>query len=160
MKTIKSLNEIKNITGKVYVRWSKSFNLDRKRGYSLRYGTQAEAGLSVCEINTTWEDWRILRQLNEYSFVGGSCWLVTGDEVGTGADNEPLLRNVKLIGKVADNLAKADWLLMWRNEMIAREQARFENATDDWNRNYSQKLLEKLQSNDRKIWERIMFQGA
>lgn len=109
MKTIKSLNEIKNITGKVYVRWSKSISLDRKRGYSLRYGTQAEAGLSACEINTTREDWRILRQLNEYSFVGGSCWLVSGDEVGTGADNEPLLRNVKLIGKVADNLAKADW---------------------------------------------------
>ena len=160
MKVINSLNEIKNISGKVYVRWSKSLNVDKKRGYSLRYGTQAEAGLSACEIDTTWEDWRIIRQLNEYSFVGGSCWLVSGNEVGTGADNEPLLGGVEVIGKVADNLAKADWLLMWRNEMVVREIARFENASDEWNQNYSQKLLEKLQSNDRKIWQRVMFQGA
>lgn len=159
MKKINSLSQIKNTSGKIYVRWSRSIDLDKKRGYSLRYGTQAESGLSCCEIDPTWEDWRILRQLNEYCFVGGSCWLISGDVIGTGADNEPLLGNVELIGKVSDNLAEADWLLIWRDEMIAREQARFESATDEWNRNYSQKLLEKFQSNNRKIWQRIMYQG-
>lgn len=160
MKTIKSLAEIKNTNGKIYVRWSRSIAMDNKRGYSLRYGTQAESGLSCCEIDTTWEDWRILRQLNEYCFVGGSCWIITGDEIGTGADNEPLLGNTVLIGKASDNLANSDWLLIWRNELLAKELTRYHNASDEWNRNYSQKLIGKLQLDDRKIWTRIMFHGA
>ena len=105
-RTIKSLDEIRNVDGRVYVRWSKSIALDNKRGYSLRSGTSRETGLSACEIGKDWNDRRILRQLAEYEFCGGSCWIVTGDEIGRGGDNEPLLTNVEVIGKVNGKMLK------------------------------------------------------
>lgn len=160
MKTIKTLGEIRNTNGKIYVRWSKSVNLDSKRGYSLRCGTQAESGLSCCEIGKDWADWRILRQLQEYQFVSGACWIITGDECGTGADNEPLLTNVKLIGKVADELISADYLLMWRNKMLAENIAKLETVTNEIAREIIAKSIAKLQSDDRRIWQRIMYSGA
>ena len=107
MNTIKFLSEIRNANGPVYVRWSKSITLDNKRGYSRRYGTMREVGLSACEIGKDWDDDRILRQLAEYEFCGGSCWIVTGEQVGRGGDNEPLITNVELIGKVSKPLLKA-----------------------------------------------------
>lgn len=160
MKTIKSLEEIKNTSGKIYVRWSKSIALDNKRGYSLRYGTQAEAGLSVCAIDQSWEDWRILRQLQEYSFLGGSCWIVMGDEIGRGGDNEELLDNVVCIGKVSDQLTSADYLKMWRDETIADEQRRLAKITNEIAIEIVKKSIAKLQTDDRKVWQRIMFTGA
>lgn len=160
MKTIKSLEEIKNTSGKIYVRWSKSIALDNKRGYSLRYGTQAEAGLSVCVIDQSWEDWRILRQIQEYKFVGGSCWIVTGDEVGRGGDNEELLKNVVCIGKVSDELTSADYLKMWRDKAIADNEQRLAKITDNFAIEITKKAIEKLQTEDRKVWQRIMFTGA
>ena len=144
MKTIKSLDEIKKTNGKVYVRWSRSINLDRKRGYSLKYGTSAEAGLSSCEIDKTWEDWRILRQIAEYSFVGGNCWIVTGDEIGTGADNEPLLGNVKLVGKVSDSLLAIDWQAMKKDIDIADYRERLTRITDPSGKSILEKALGKL----------------
>lgn len=144
MKSIKSLDQIKNTNGKVYVRWSQSINLDGKRGYSLKYGTSAEAGLSCCEIDTTWEDWRILRQISEYSFVGGSCWIITGDVVGTGEDNEPLLSNVKLIGKVSDSLLAIDWQAMKKDVDIADYQERLTRIIDPIGKSIIEKALNKL----------------
>jgi hypothetical protein len=105
-RTIKSLDQIRNADGKIYVRWSKSIALDNKRGYSLRAGTGREAGLSACEIGKDWDNDRILRQMAEYSFTGGSCWIITGREVGRGGDNEPLLVDVQCIGKVSDSLRR------------------------------------------------------
>lgn len=159
-KTINSLNEIRNIDGKVYVRWSKSIDLDNKRGYSLRYGSEAEAGLSVCSIDPTWEDWRILRQIQEYSFLGGSCWIVTGDEIGRGGDNEELLENVVCLGKVSNKLTSADYLKMWRDEAIADNERRLAKITDKSAIEITKKAIGKLQTEDRKVWQRIMFTGA
>ena len=119
MTTISTVDQIRSIDGKVYVRWSRSVKLDQKRGYSLRYGSQAEAGLSCCEIDKTWADWRIIRQLTEYQFCGGSCWIITGDEAGRGGDNEPLLINVTVIGKVSSNLLATDWQAMEKEADIA-----------------------------------------
>lgn len=144
MTTIKSLNEIKNTSGRVYVRWSKSINLDNKRGYSLKYGTSAEAGLSACEIDKTWEDWRILRQIAEYSFCGGYAWIVTGNEVGTGEDNEPLLKNVKLIGKVANSLLSVDWKSMKRDAEIDECRKQLSRTTNEIGIQIIKKSLEKL----------------
>ena len=127
---INTLDQIKNTSKKVYVRWSKSIALDNKRGYSLRCGTQSEAGLSCCEIDKTWEDWRILRQLSEYRFVGGSCWIITGEEVGTGADNEPLLKNVNLIGKVSDSLLSINYRKAELEQTIADDEERLTRITD------------------------------
>lgn len=157
MTTIKSLDQIRKTGARIYVRWSRSLTRDQKRGYSLRCGTQAERGLSACEIDPTWEDWRILRQLGEYRFCGGNCWIITGDEVGKGADNEPLLRNVKLIAKVSTDLLNADGLLAWRNAAIADDEARLTRITDEIARNIVQRQLDRLRSDDRKTWERILY---
>lgn len=146
MKTIKSLEEIKNTSGKIYVRWSKSIALDNKRGYSLRYGTQAEAGLSVCVIEQSWEDWRILRQIQEYRFLSDSCWIVTGDEIGRGGDNEELLENVVCLGKVSENLLSADWQAMKRDADILDLQERLARITDPIGKKIVEQSLAKLMS--------------
>lgn len=130
MKTISTVDQIKSIDGKVYVRWSRSYRLDKERGYSLRYGSQAEAGLSCCEIDKTWADWRILRQLTEYQFCGGSCWIITGDETGRGADNEPLLTNITVTGKVSSKLLATDWLAMKKEADIAWHRQKLAVLTD------------------------------
>jgi hypothetical protein len=144
MKTIKSLDEIKNTNSKVYVRWSQSIALDNKRGYSRAYGTSAEAGLSCCEIDKSWEDWRILRQIAEYGFVGGDCWVITGHEVGVGADNEPLLSDVKLVGKVSGKLLATDWQAMRKDVDIADYQERLTRITDPIGKGIIEKALSKL----------------
>lgn len=144
---INTLDQIKNTNGKVYVRWSKSIALDNKRGYSLRCGTQSEAGLSCCEIDKNWEDWRILRQLSEYRFVGGSCWIITGDEIGTGADDEPLLTNVNLIGKVSDALLSINWRKMELEQAIADAEERLANITDA----FAIQIVKKSIENNKKL---------
>lgn len=130
-KTINTIEQIRNTEGKVYVRWSKSIDMDIKRGYSLRFGTQAEAGLSVCEIDKTWEDWRIIRQLQEYRFTGApNCWIITGRETGRGGDNEPLLSNIEVIGKAGSELTTANWQRDMLVARIAQAEARLAGLTD------------------------------
>jgi len=135
MKTtpkIQTIEQIKNTTGRIYVRWSNSITADIKRGYSLRCGNQEEAGLSVVEIDPEWADWRILRKVTEYQFTGAShCWLVTGDEVGRGGDDEPLLDNVQLVGEIAQNLTNADWKTMQLKSYIAENKERLDGITDE-----------------------------
>jgi hypothetical protein len=145
MKMIKSVEEIKKIEVPIYVRWSKSIALDAKRGYSLRYGTQAEAGISACEINKSWEDWRILRQLQEYCFLGGSCWIVTGRKVGKGGDNEPLLKNIRCLGKVSRTLTNANWEEMKRVSDLAELKERLSRITDKSAMEIIQKDISRLE---------------
>lgn len=144
MKQITSLNQIKNQPSKIYVRWSKSIALDKQRGYSLRYGLQREVGLSCCEIDPTWPDWRTLRQIDEYSYYGGHCWIITGDEVGIGGDNEPLLDNVQLVGKVSQALLSQNWHKMEITEEIADNQDRLTRITDRFAIEIISKSLAKL----------------
>jgi len=146
MKTIKTLDEIKNTNGKIYVRWSESIALDNKRGYSLAYGTQAEKGLSCCVIDQSWEDWRILRQLQEYKFCGNNCWIISGEEVGRGADNEELLKKVICLGKVSENILSADWQAMEREADIADLQERLSRITDPIGKKIVEQSLAKLMS--------------
>ena len=151
MKAIKTVEQIKEMTGRIYVRWSRSIALDAKRGYSLAYGTGREAGLSCCEIDRTWPAWRILRQLQEYSFCGGACWIVSGTEIGTGSDNEPLLADIECRGKVAETLIAADWLRMQRDEQIAFIRAMPPEALKWWNA-----TLKNLESDDRSAWQNAL----
>ena len=130
MKAISTVDQIKALEVPVYVRWSKSIALDNKRGYSLKYGTSQERGLSVCRIDQTWEAWRIVRQLTEYQFCGGSCWIVTGDEVGRGEDNEELLSNVTCLGKVSSELLATNWRKAQVESAIAADEARLTRMTD------------------------------
>jgi len=153
-KNIKSLDQIKNTEGKVYVRWSKSIAKDKKRGYSLAYGTSAEAGLSCCEITKDgegWysEDWRLIQQLTEYKYIcGGTCWIITGDEVGTGEDNEPLLKNVEVIGKATTALTNLEWRQMELDKDIAagEESLASGRITDAIAKRICEKSLAKLKS--------------
>lgn len=131
MKTIKSMMEIKNNPVHVYVRWSQSILLDIKRGHSLRYGSQTEYGLSACEIDPLWEDWRILRQIKEYEFTGAAnCWLITGEVVGRGGDNEPLLINIRVLGKVSKKLLAINWRKLELQSLLAREEECLAIITD------------------------------
>lgn len=150
-KTIKSLDQIKNIEGKVYVRWSKSIAKDKARGYSLAYGTSAEAGLSCCEITKDakgWEgeDWRLIRQLTEYKYIcGGTCWIITGEVVGTGEDNEPLLKNVEIIGKASADITNLEWRQLELDQDIARTETALANGkiTNEIARKISEESLAK-----------------
>lgn len=146
MKTIKTVDEIKKLNTKIYVRWSKSTALDNKRGYSLRCGTQAEAGISACIIDPSWEDWRILRQIQEYRFLSDKCWIVTGDEVGRGGDNEELLENVICLGRVSETILSTDWQSLKRELEIADLQERLTRITDAIGRDIVQNKLNKLMS--------------
>jgi len=151
-KTIKSLDQVRNIEGRVYGRWSQSIAKDKERGYSLAYGTSAEAGLSCCEITKDaegWEgeDWRLIRQLTEYKYIcGGNCWIITGDEVGTGEDNEPLLANVEVIGKASANLTNLEWRQMELDQDISRCEAALANGkiTDHFAKKIAEKSLAEM----------------
>lgn len=126
-----NLDQIRNSEGRIYVRWSQSIDKDQKRGYSLAYGTSAEAGLSCCEIDRCAEDWRIVRQLTEYKYIcGGTCWIITGDVVGTGEDNEPLLANVEVLGKASAALTDLEWRQMELDEDIARLEKAIATSTN------------------------------
>lgn len=119
-KTIKSLDQIKSIESRVFVRWSKSIAKDTKRGYSLAYGTSAEAGLSCVELDKKGDDYKIIRQLTEYKYIcSGTCWIITGEVVGTGEDNEPLLANVEVIGKASSALTSLEWRQIELDQDIA-----------------------------------------
>lgn len=91
----------------VYIRYSRGAAADRKMGASTNHITgQREAGLSVNNFVPTHMEWmmreeaeagrfrrHIARQLREYSFLPGQPYLLTGELVERGGDNEPLLIN-------------------------------------------------------------------
>jgi len=141
----------------IYVRWSKDIDLDNRRGYSLRFGKQAEAGLSACRIDPDWDDWRIIRQIQEYSYLGGQCWIITGHDIGRGGDNEPLLRDVVALAMVADTITMADWLGMWRDAELARTEHLIEVLTDDIAIGIYRDKASKLGGNDRNVWDNMLW---
>lgn len=146
MNTISSIQAIRNIPGRVFVRWSKSLDLDNARGYSLRHGTQAEAGISVCDIDKSWPDWRILRQIQEYSFLGGNCYIVSGAVVGNGGDDEPVISGItRAHGQVSSALVNTDWAEMWRGMEIARQQSILASMTDEIGQDITRRYIARLQ---------------
>lgn len=152
-RKINTVEEIRKIEGRVYVRWSNSFSDDAKRGYSLRYGREAEAGLSACEIDKDWEDWRILRQIREYEFVYGKhCYIITGEEAGKGGDNEPLLSNVKLIGEISKAMLKTDWVAMYYEAMIAKDEVRLQSITNQIAINIT---IREIENNKKKLAQHL-----
>jgi SPP1 gp7 family putative phage head morphogenesis protein len=161
MPKIKSVDEIRELADKVgkpiYVRWSANPAADLKRGYSLRHGTAAETGLSAVEIDPTWPEWRIIRQLGEYQFLSGRPWIVTGRQVGLGGDNEPVLRDVKYIAEINRALATKDWLAVWREEAIAARRADLEKITDEIGRRIVMRELEQLLSDNPSVWHKIFY---
>ena len=162
MKTLKSFSGLRKMIDQqtVYVRWSKSFALDSKRGYSLRCGSYAEAGLSACELKSEWPDWKIALGLQEYSHCPGDCRILTGTVVGRGGDGEPLLADAQQVAIVdREWIGSLDWLQMWRDKYLAETLARHERmqAAGHGLSEWETRRLERLQSGDRIAWEKIYY---
>lgn len=113
LECIDSLDELARLAGSasdLFVRWSSSPAQDQATGLSFDELTGVELpGLSVnsLAVETWWEDrpfklW-LARRLYDYRHLRGMRaadvrpWVLEGDIVGRGPDNEPLVRCRKAI---------------------------------------------------------------
>lgn len=114
----------------LYVRFSRGFAADLEAG-----GIDAETGLELpgysarpLDPEPWWtlptEEW-IARQLARGPFPrqqGAFAWLLRGRVAGRGADGEPLLNDVEVVGRLADSvLAEAE--RVWRERFDAARGA-------------------------------------
>lgn len=80
----------------IYIRYSDGPDSDRTYGASRNHATgQMEPGLSVNNLigrHAPFTRGEVARQVREhFAFCGPICYLLTGEEVGRGSDNEPCL---------------------------------------------------------------------
>lgn len=73
---------------------------------------KTEAGLSVNGLSGR-DEWTVAQNIREYQAIsGGKLMLVTGREVGTGSDGEPVIVDVEIVGsgsrKLLDDAEKKD----------------------------------------------------
>lgn len=113
MKAIEAFEELIDLveqsTVPLYIRWARvAPTRDIRLRASRNHATgRLEAGLSVERI-TPPADWPyplrgyVAQQLTSYSSLGGRPYLLTGEEVGRGADNEPLLGDRRLVATIAE----------------------------------------------------------
>jgi len=96
-----------------FVRYSKSFAADAERGYSLGAGGRREGGLSAAWLHEDMDDLAdidyMARLLGDYSFLthrdkSAKGWILHGDVVGKGMDNEPLLANTEKVGRMSTKM--------------------------------------------------------
>ena len=139
IKTARQLAGLAESRGKVYVRWSRSITLDRKRGHSINWaGMDAEAGLSAIEID--YQDdvvegdaaW-LARLVVDYSYLahnGARCYVLTGRQVGTGADGETLLdaSTVTVLGTIPPSVWR---VLDEYSRAYAKRSATHRGVADD-----------------------------
>lgn len=85
-----------------YIRWGHLPKGGRSRNHATG---NLEAGISVYRARYNpelevyeYDDEALAGAAVAYMFAGVSPYLVTGREVGTGSDGEPLLRDVRIIG--------------------------------------------------------------
>jgi hypothetical protein len=84
----------------VYVRIDDNIARTIKRGHSVnQQNGVSESGISVNNLNAESETDAAVNAA-EYAFIGGLPWLVTGEYVGRGSDNEPLLTNVRVLAEI------------------------------------------------------------
>ncbi|OAH12244.1 DUF6098 family protein [Streptomyces jeddahensis] len=130
MPTVRSLDELCDLVSSrhVYVRWSTGPAHDLQRENSIDELTGVPMpGLSAnCLVAEDWWNGRplrlwVARRLYDYSHLRRDKegevrpWVLTGDEVARGPDNEPLVRNARPVGWIAlhvideaeDEVAKA-----------------------------------------------------
>ena len=114
MKTVKTLAAVRQVVAlskrDVFVRWSKGAAADARGGWVSKdqISGSFEGGLSVVRLDVD-SDYEALTTINEYSFLrffagATTCYLVTGDEAGEGADGEPLLVNCEPLARVGGGL--------------------------------------------------------
>jgi hypothetical protein len=95
----------------LYVRWTRASvarDLRLRRSFNNQSGL-FEAGKSVNNLvpRLGWDSVMsprafVAQQLCEYSFLGSTCYLLTGNEIGTGGDNEPVLGDCQFVAVVGD----------------------------------------------------------
>jgi hypothetical protein len=122
-RTLHSLDELVALADSrddLYVRWTDDPQGDRQRGGSIDELTGVEMpGLSAnpLKVEPWWEDrprhlW-MARRLYDYRHLREQRgpevrpWLIVGDVVGRGPDNEPLVRCREIIGCLDDSVTIA-----------------------------------------------------
>lgn len=84
----------------VYIRFDDNITRTIARGHSVNQQSgSSEAGISVNNLDPESERDAAVNAA-DYAFVGGLPWLVTGEYVGRGSDNEPLLDNVRVLAEI------------------------------------------------------------
>lgn len=155
--TLKSLANLVNELGVVFVRWSKGYAADKKGGFrSKNHATGAmECGLSVQTL--TREDaakgeawlWRLLLDYQAFAWHGAKPYLCTGTVVGRGSDGEDCITDVVQVAVVA----KALWCpavatveakqIAELEEEITHDAARLQRLTDPSAINATELRLER-----------------
>lgn len=94
-------------TETLYVRWETDGKKGMRRGYSINHVSGArEAGVSANSLMTNSLEWLAVSVLEYHGVCGLYGWIVTGEEVGRGGDNEPLLAKVRVVAPVTDAMVE------------------------------------------------------
>jgi hypothetical protein len=130
--TVKTLDELTELSAScpgLYVRWSRGPEADAEGSSSDDLTSVKMPGLSAnpLAVEPWWGDrsprlW-IARRLHDYSHLkhekgpGVRPWVLQGEEVGRGPDNEPLVRCDRPVAWVADEiLAEAERVVADKNQ--------------------------------------------
>ena len=119
LPTIASLRELAELVragAGLFVRWSEGPEVDLRRHRSVDELTRTElAGLSAnsLAVEPWWDgphDLWVARRIYDYLHirrrrpVAVRAWVLEGEEVGRGPDNEPLVRCHRAVGWIADQV--------------------------------------------------------
>lgn len=121
-RTIETLQELVDLTNDrddLFVRWCADAEEDRERGTSLDELTGVELpGLSAnpLAVEPWWKDrpievW-IARRLHDYRHLQRKrdeqvrAWVLSGDVVGRGPDNEPLVNCREVVAVLSDDVTE------------------------------------------------------
>jgi hypothetical protein len=112
----------------VYVRYAQDIEGDLERGFSRNHATGvAECGLSVNSIRDT-SAGAIASSITEYVYFGGTAYLLTGRECGTGSDGEPVLAEVEILAELGEWVYEVDDLLLLAEEKVSKCRARISSG--------------------------------
>ncbi|WP_369204455.1 DUF6098 family protein [Streptomyces sp. PU-14G] len=130
--SLDALSDLVTQRGQLFVRWSRGPAVDLQRGSSMDDLTGAAMpGLSASPLDV--EEWWagrpvrvwVARRLYDYSHLPRvrdartRPWVLTGEELGRGPDNEPLVRHVCPLGWIAGQvIAEA-------NDIVTRQPGRW-----------------------------------
>lgn len=137
MKTFEELVDlIEQSSVPLYIRWSRvAPTRDIRLRASRNHATgRPEAGLSVERISPP-TDWPyplrayVAQQLMSYAGLGGRPYLLTGEEVGRGADGEPLLGDRRLVATIAEAVIVEARRLDPKTGEICRHEGRIARYT-------------------------------
>jgi hypothetical protein len=124
METLSDLM-VRAQTETLYVRWETDGTKGIQRGYSVNHVSGArEAGLSANSLMTDGLEWLAVSVLEYRGVCGLDGWIVGGEEIGRGSDNEPILANVRVVAPVTEAMvAEAEAIVVARNERRDAERA-------------------------------------